>query len=130
MADDVESVTLISEGWRTARKEHRCKECGRAIAPGERYLYETFRYDGFQSHKTCEHCSVVRSWLTAECGGWVYTGVAEDIHEHVAEEIYGPGVRLLSVGIGMKWKRADGRLFPVPRMPPTTHQLMAPRAAT
>lgn len=129
MADDIESVELISEGWRKARKAHRCKECSREISAGERYLYETFQFNGFKSHKTCEHCSVVRGWLTAECGGWVYAYVAEDIHEHVAQDFYGPNVRLLSVGIGMKWQRSDGRLFPVPRLPPTTHQLMAQRAA-
>lgn len=126
MTDDAERVTKVSAAYRTARKPHRCAECGRAIEPGESYHYETFVFDGkFTSHKTCKHCMVARQWLSDECGGWVYGAVQEDIDEHAAYEGYGFRVRLLAAGMARKWKRKDGRMWPVPKVPPTAHELLA-----
>lgn len=67
-------------------------------------------------HKTCAHCQRVRDWLTAECSGFVYGSIAEDIHEH-AEEGYGLAVKMMAVGIYRHWKRRDQRMWPIPRMP-------------
>lgn len=49
------------EVWRTiwykARKAHKCVECKEAIAPGERYEYTFFIFEGEPSyHRTCEFC--------------------------------------------------------------------------
>lgn len=116
-------VTVIRDEWRKARKAHKCNECFRVIAAGERYSFEFFTFDGdCNSHRTCEHCMVVRGWLTDECGGFLYGGVEEDIHEH-ASEGYGFRVKLLSIGISRNWRRKDGRMWPVPRPPKTTLEI-------
>ena len=53
------------EVTRTARKEHRCEECGSTIVPGERYMYTSGVWDGSPgSHKTCSDC--VRTLLAWE----------------------------------------------------------------
>jgi hypothetical protein len=45
---------------RTARKEHRCHECGHAIQPGERYQIESGIWDGAPaSFKWCADCATV-----------------------------------------------------------------------
>lgn len=121
MSDDADRVTPINDGeYRKARKPHKCQECRREIAVGETYHYETFRNDGrFEQHKTCSHCMVVRDWLSAECGGWVYTMVEEDIREHA--DYHGLRVKLLAVGMARNWRRKDGRMWPLPKMPKTTH---------
>jgi hypothetical protein len=59
-------------------------------------------------------------WLTKECGGYLYQGVAEDIIEH-AREGYGFGVYRLAVGIRNDWKRKDGSLWPIPKLPAISH---------
>lgn len=66
-----------------ARKAHRCDECGRPIAAGERYEYvfSIFEGDWYTNH-TCVHCVEVRRWLDVACRGWIYTAVHEDIREH------------------------------------------------
>jgi len=129
--DDAEIANVLSSAWRKARKGHRCAECGRPIAAGETYFAERLMVDGsFDFVKTCAHCRVARDWLEAECRGWLYRGVAEDIHSHAQDQRFPPGVRLLAHGMRQRWCRPDGRLYPVPRLPPTTHQLMAQSAST
>ncbi|WP_157378754.1 hypothetical protein [Burkholderia ubonensis] len=119
-----ERVTMISDGRRTARKEHRCAECGRMIQCGETYCYEYYKFDGrTEHHKTCSHCMVVRQWLSDECGGWVYGGVEEDIREH-AQDGYGWPILRLTVAMKNNWARRDGSLRPVPKLPKTTHDIM------
>jgi hypothetical protein len=121
-----ERVNLLTDEMRTARKEHRCHECRRAILPGEKYSYESGVFDGrFCQYKTCAHCEVVKSWLAGECGGYIYGMVEEDIHEHASEGHYGFDVKKLAIGMSRDWRRRDGRLWPVPKKPPTTHQRMA-----
>lgn len=39
-------VTILSYGTRTARKHHQCFECYRAIAPQQKYGFQTNVYDG------------------------------------------------------------------------------------
>lgn len=128
MTDYADPVTQVNDGeYRKARKPHKCNECGRAIAAGENYHYETFIDTGgkFAQHKTCAHCMVARGWLQAECGGWIYSGIEEDLREHVCEGGYGMSLARLSVAMKNNWKRLDGSLRPVPAMPETTHQRMA-----
>lgn len=121
MIDGSEHVTPLGEGhYVTARKEHRCAECRRQIRKGERYHTEAFK-DGehFAMHKTCSHCMVARDWLNAECGGWVYEHVEEDVSEH-----WEPGmdVRLarLIVGMRRRWTTRRGDLMAMPEMPGVT----------
>lgn len=103
-----------------ARKEHKCSECYRTIQRGETYNVQRCVFDGqADTYKTCAHCQVVQSWLQKECGGYMYQGVHEDIDQH-RHEGYGFGVTRLSAGMSAGWKRKDGRLFPIPRLPKIT----------
>lgn len=128
MIDDSDGrVIVLHEELRTARKTHRCYECGREIMPGERYHHEATLYEGRKDTvKTCRHCLVVRAWLQAECGGWLYGGISEDIQEHVDDSWnhYGHGVRMLAVGIRRRWKKRNGELWRVPSRPRTTHEIL------
>lgn len=112
-----ESVDMLNEVDRRARKDHRCFECGRTIAKGETYRYEAWLWEGdFDTAKVCQHCLQVRRWLSAACDGWVYGELAADLAEHVTgDESYlrsRPLTRLL------RWMEADwhnraGELRPV-----------------
>lgn len=127
MLDDADGrVNVLSEARPLAKREHRCDECGRTIAPGEPYLREAFRWDGqFKSHKTCKHCEIARDWLARQCGGWLYGCVEEDIREHCFGHGYGMGLYRLAVGMAWKWRTPRGRLLPVPAVPPTGHEIAA-----
>lgn len=59
--DDYGEFTHLSDGWRTARKEHKCGECGRMIQPGESYWYDTMVEVGYgiTTEKMCAHCDGV-----------------------------------------------------------------------
>jgi len=62
--DDIGGAWKVSEEKnRTARKPHKCTECGREIQPGERY--EDFRgfcdeSDRWMRYKTCVDCLSLR----------------------------------------------------------------------
>ena len=115
------SQIFNSESWHRARKAHRCCECGREIVVGERYRYcaiKDYEYSGVDSYHTCAGCAVVEDWLRAECRGWLFGGVDEDLAGHLT---YGPWsadeerqtfrvtrpARLL-VGMRRRWRRFDG----------------------
>ena len=117
MIDDADyTVDVLAETRPRAKVAHRCAECRREIAPGETYLRETFLDEDREmvTHKTCAHCQIVREWLLRECGGWLYSGIAEDIGDHAG---YGMPVARLVVGINRQWYRIDGSLMPVPTLP-------------
>lgn len=129
MIDDSDGVCIVLHAdTRRARKPHKCYECGRDIAAGEKYLNEATLYEGSkETIKTCLHCKVVRDWLFNECGGWLYGGVKEDIREHVAEYDYGKGVLMLSVGMSRRWIKRSGEMWRVPSLPKSSHELVAAR---
>lgn len=101
-----EPVQMLNERDVTARKEHRCDECGRAIQSGERYRKEAMLNEGdFVVYKTCEHCLQVRRWLGVVCRGWVYGAVEEDLLDHVTgDEDY---LRTRPLTRMARWMRAD-----------------------
>jgi hypothetical protein len=100
-----------------ARKQHRCSECSRMIRVGEIYQAEATLFDGsFDHHKTCMHCQVARRWLSANCGGWVYGGVEEDIIEHVHDYRRKDLIRL-KYGMARLWTKRNGELMAIPAMP-------------
>jgi hypothetical protein len=115
-----EMVKVLSERTPKAKKIHHCTECSRAIEPGERYLMERCVFDDEMCiYKTCSHCQIAREWLIAECGGWLYQGVHEDIEEHVREG-YGFGLARLAIGMRRKWRYRGGHLMPIPKLPKIT----------
>lgn len=128
MIDDSDgSVTVLSASDPIANKQHRCMECFRDISPGEQYHVDRYVFDGeFHNHKTCAHCMVAREWLQAECGGWLYDGVEEDVRDHVTSGYaYPVGVYRLAVGMARKWRTPRGKLLPIPTLPQTTHARVA-----
>jgi len=68
----------------TARKQHKCGECARAILPGERYEYATGIWDdGPSTHKTCSDCLSMRAAFF--CDSWDYGELWADLREHLCE---------------------------------------------
>lgn len=117
MIDGAERYYPETDEWRTARKEHRCGECNRTIRRGERHHVGGGAMEGdWYTHRTCAHCATVREWLRAECSGWVYEAVAEDLLEHFRE---GMGIWLGRAVVGMRrqWRRRDGTAMPVMALP-------------
>src|SRR5690606_29278833 len=52
-----EPPTVFCLVWRTAHKPHRCCECTRTIAPGERYAESSGIWDGTPDRfRRCESC--------------------------------------------------------------------------
>lgn len=122
MIDDGEGLSHFSnDQLRTARREHKCKECWRTIAKGEKYFATSgVGDDGFFSSKTCRHCRVAQEWLMKECRGFYYGAVEEDIQEHISEKSHKTPLSLakIAVGIKRKWKRFySDALMAEPKMP-------------
>ena len=118
--DGAERCMVIQSKDRKAAKMHLCSECGREIALGETYHYETTIFEGSRdSSKTCAHCMVGREWLIKNCGGFIYGEVIEEIQEHGDEY---PKLRLplyrVVAGARRKWQRFGNGLMTVPKMPP------------
>lgn len=59
---DDEPAAAFRQIMRTARKEHRCEECGSGIKVGARYEYTSGIWDGSPSdYKTCARCTLLRA---------------------------------------------------------------------
>lgn len=59
---DFDYPKLQSLAFRTARKPHKCDECGRQIEPGEKYRIDKVLTDSWYSSKTCEDCQTLHWW--------------------------------------------------------------------
>lgn len=100
-----EMVNIIRESDPTARKEHKCCECGRTIKIGEEYHYEFGVLAGDKcTYKTCSGCMNGRNWLYEICHGWVYEAVKEDLEEHFEfwDKSYGSKMQLGRIIVGMR----------------------------
>lgn len=75
-----EVVEICVETWQTARKPHKCCECGDTIKPGSRYLREFTALDGkCNTHKTCAPCHSIR---TAYCpSGFEWGNLVQQIFD-------------------------------------------------
>lgn len=63
--DDVTSPSAFRQIFRTARKDHKCCECGETISRGDRYEYSSGVWDGVpSSYKTCLQCMDLRDAYT------------------------------------------------------------------
>ena len=85
---DGDSPEFFSETVNTARKAHRCSECGRAIEVGEQYENVAGKWDGdFSTFKTCLRCRAVRLYVIEHvpCFCWTYTDLLNDARETVAD---------------------------------------------
>lgn len=116
-SSDYDPVTLLGSVERTARKEHRCKECGRQILRGETYKVDAYVFEGrFESHKICQHCLDVRRYFDLNRRGWAYGMLLEDLCNVDLDDT---GEHLLE-GMRAKW-RQHGSLLPTPSE--THHEL-------
>lgn len=83
---DYDSPVVYHQHQYVARKEHRCSECRRVIAPGERYesTFGIWEREG-HTYKTCSHCLAIREWVTAHvpCTCWAHGNVLEDARDTV-----------------------------------------------
>ncbi len=78
---DADAPDIYTATMRTARKDHQCSECCRAIARGDSYEYVTALYDGsWSEYRTCRNCVVLRG-MAAE------TPCHTELHECWWEEV-------------------------------------------
>lgn len=111
-SDDLDGWQLLRDVMRTARKEHKCDECGRTIEPGETYRYACgVSYEDWCSDKCCTHCQMAQKWLMRQCRGYLFRSVLIDLEGHLGEPIErGYRARLCRLVVGMRrqWQRFDG----------------------
>jgi len=120
--DDAERFVKYTTKRRKAIKPHRCHECRRDIQKGERYYFAKGLMPGYgwSQVKMCAHCEVGADWLVAECGGYCFEQVREEIREH-ADDYRSVGLWRLTVGMNRKWQRfGSAGLMPIPEMPPVS----------
>ena len=101
---------FLSQYHPVAKKTHRCGECHRCIAPGEKYRYAAGKQDGdFWTAKICAHCELGAKLLDEQCGGFLFAGIQEDLEDHM-HEILPWSYRAARIVAGMrrKWQRFDG----------------------
>lgn len=120
--DDCDPADIYVAWTLKARKAHRCDECGRQIIPGEKYDRAKMLGEGYWSEfVTCAHCVVAEQWLQINCGGFLHTGVTEDIDEHISEywriTDMAFGLSRLKFGMGRQWRGFRAPLLPVPHLP-------------
>ena len=64
----------------TARKKHRCGECGETIQPGEPYeLAKGKDENGWHSFKTCAACLELRVHFF--CGAYIFGNILSDLRD-------------------------------------------------
>jgi len=83
---DIDEIveTIKNEFVKSARKQHKCNECGRTIEIGESYEYHFYTFRGKSSfHKICEDCNSLRSVFF--CEGFEYGHIGERVIEHIQE---------------------------------------------
>lgn len=87
---DYDPPSVWSLAIHKARKAHKCCECRKPIAPGERYEYVWGIWDGSAgTYKTCERCLDLRQWVrnSVPCFCWYYGDMVENAMEAIDEAI-------------------------------------------
>ncbi len=103
---------LYRENTRTARKEHRCSECGRVIEPGEKYRQARSLCDGYwYSAKTCRFCAA--AWaLVCPRGLRVDGGLVDCLVEIDNDSSQPPPwLRWARAGVGCRWGKRETERF-------------------
>ncbi len=72
---------------RTARKPHKCCECGNVIAKGQKYEHVVWKFEGeFGKYDTCALCVEIRTVFT--CGqSWYFEQLWEEMAEYAFERL-------------------------------------------
>lgn len=95
---DYERPEFYERIQHTARKPHKCEECGCAIQSGEKYERAAGKWDGrFDVFKTCCRCLALREHIAAHvpCFCWSHGGMLEDARnevENLPHEAIGSGL--------------------------------------
>ena len=90
---DYEAPEFYDRTERTARKRHRCCECGHDIQPGERYEHVSGKWDGqLNTFKTCEACVDLRDSLSAHSGCFQHEGLSEEYYEYLRNVLTGTDI--------------------------------------
>lgn len=87
VCDYGDRASVYRKSEHTARKQHKCHECGAAILPGQRYEYVFAIWDGSPNHvRTCCRCTALRDFVVAHipCSCWSHGSLLEDMQEEVA----------------------------------------------
>jgi hypothetical protein len=80
------SATVLDDATPTARKQHFCDQCLRAIEPGETYRRQrVITDDGPDVWKTCAHCQAVYGHIWAHDPDARYYDDGVDLHEYLIE---------------------------------------------
>lgn len=92
---DYEPAQFYRAETRRARTAHKCTECKRLIAPGERYekVFGKWEYV-VEFINTCQRCLALREYVEAHvpCFCWAHHSLFEDVREtisHFAHEAPG-----------------------------------------
>lgn len=95
----------------TARKPHRCSDCGRTIEPGEKYERQAnVGDDGFYEWLDCAQCGdLARRVWAAESGACYYFEDGLDLGDWLCEDPNHPLLPLFRA----RWRDADGALVPL-----------------
>lgn len=95
---DYETPTVYSIATPTAKRSHKCIECGNAISIGERYERITSLFDGeWDTYKTCCRCIAVREYVKAHvpCFCWYHYNLLDDADAAMDEYAHlVPGMRM------------------------------------
>lgn len=85
--DDYEPVACLNHGARIARKDHKCRECGRSIKAGEKYNYTSYLFDGkWCVEKDCSDCqSAIDKFFPRGGFADLWLDIAEEINNSEGE---------------------------------------------
>jgi hypothetical protein len=108
---DYDPADVYSPTIRTARKAHRCDECGGEVAPGEKYENTFGVWSGDASTwKTCAHCLELRTWVhnSVPCFCWAHGNMLEDARNTINDAYSRAGDEVTGLRFGYL-----RRLFPI-----------------
>lgn len=109
---DYDPAEFYSATTPTARKAHRCDECGHAISQGESYERVGAKWDGSLTvFKTCARCTALRQHLKvhAPCFCWAHGNLLDDAREtwqHIERDAAGSGLMFELGRMAVAIKRA------------------------
>ena len=110
---DYDPAEFYHREERKARKPQKCGECGRKIAPGERYEHVRGKWCGeVDTCRTCQRCLVLRKWVQAHvpCFCWHFGNMREDARETISEYAHE------CPGLWFGWGRREVAIRRAPRV--------------
>ena len=95
---------------RTARKAHKCMECGEEISKGKKYEYASGIFDREPfMFKTCMSCYEIREHFS--CGnGFIYGQLLEDLENYLFPDMKAGGPCFLGLSPEAKARLFEERL--------------------